>query len=47
MEMKPIQDLKSNDPSVIYCIGDNINLLKFEIGHMSWLKIPVDNDERS
>lgn len=46
-EMKEIQFLKSDDPTDIYCIGDNINILKFTIGEMNWMKIPVDNDKQS
>ena len=45
--MRPVAELKSNDPNVVYCVGDNISILKFEIGNMSWLRIPVDNDKRT
>ena len=45
--MRPIETLQSDDPSHIYCIGDNYNVLKFEIGYMNWFKIPVENDKRS
>jgi hypothetical protein len=45
--MKPIDKLKSNDPNIIYCIGDNTTVLKFEIGEMCWFRVPIDNDKRS
>ena len=43
--MKEICLLKTTDPTEIYCFGDNFSLLKFEVGSMNWLKIPVDNDK--
>ena len=45
--MKPIVELQSDDPSNIYCIGDNRSILKLEVAHMNWMKLPVDNDEKS
>lgn len=45
--MQPLKDLQSDDPNRIYCVGDNACLLKFEIGHMNWMRLPVDNDEKS
>jgi hypothetical protein len=45
--MKAIELLQSDDPSHIYCIGDNYNILKFEIGYMNWFKIPVSNDKKT
>lgn len=45
--MQPIEKLQSDDPSHIYCIGDNYNILKFEIGYMNWFKIPVNNDKKT
>ena len=45
--MPPIALLCSEDPSLIYCIGDNMSILKFEIGHMNWLKRPVSNDKKT
>ena len=46
-EMKNLEQLKSDDPTAIYCIGDNINILKFEIGYMNWFKTPVSNDKKT
>lgn len=45
--MKNIEQLKSADPTAIFCIGDNINILKFEIGYMNWFKTPVSNDKKT
>ena len=45
--MRPIKHLKSDDPAVIFCVGDNTSVMKFEIGFMNWMKIPVDNDKQS
>ena len=46
-EMKPLIKLQSRDTTDVYCVGDNLNILKFEVGSMSWYKIPVENDKRS
>ena len=43
--MKELRLLKSNDPTEIYCFGDNYSLLKFELGSLNWMKIPVENDK--
>lgn len=45
--MQPVEKLQSDDPNHIYCIGDNINVLKFEIGYMNWFKTPVNNDKKT
>jgi hypothetical protein len=45
--MKKLEELKSSDPNDIYCIGDNLCILKFEIGSMNWMRIPVDNEPKS
>lgn len=34
--MRPLDVLRSDDPTSIYCIGDNSNILKFSVGQMSW-----------
>lgn len=44
-EMREIRLLKSSDPTEIFCFGDNKSMLKFEVGSMNWMKIPVDNDK--
>ena len=31
-EMRPLEQLRSRDPTSIYCIGDNSNILKFDVG---------------
>ena len=46
-EMQVLERLKSDDPTAIYCIGDNINMLKFEIGYMNWFKTPISNDKKT
>ena len=46
-EMNKIEFLKSDDPTHIYCIGDNKAILKFEIGFMNWFKTPVSNDKKT
>ena len=45
--MDTMTKLKSDDSTEIYCIGDNINLLKFEVGPMNWSTIPVSTDKLS
>lgn len=45
--MAPLEDLQSEDPSKIYCIGDNKFILKFEIGHMNWMRISINNDDKT
>ena len=45
--MKSLKELQSTDPSVIYCIGDNRTVLKFEVGSMNWMRIPLETDSRS
>lgn len=45
--MKRTAELMSEDPTQIYCIGESTNILKFEIGNMEWLKIPMQNDKQS
>ena len=45
--MKAVAALASDDPTIVWCVGDNVSLLKFEVGPMNWLRIPVDNDKRS
>ena len=45
--MKKVHELISDDCSNIFCIGDYNNILKFEIGNMQWMKIPIQNDKKS
>ena len=44
-EMRDIALLKTQDPTEIYCFGDNTAVLKFEIGSMNWMRIPVETDK--
>lgn len=46
-EMKKLEELRSDDPTHIYCIGDNKAVLKFEIGYMNWFRTPVSNDKKT
>lgn len=46
-EMRTLDELRTRDPTSIYCIGDNTNILKFDVGPMCWSKIPYENDARS
>ena len=45
--MRKLELLQSNDPSSIFCVGDSNTILKFECGPMTWMRIPIDNDEKS
>ena len=43
-EIKELEYLKTKDPTEVYCFGDNTTILKFEVGPLNWMRIPVDND---
>lgn len=45
--MRDVKELRSEDPKRIYCIGDNQNILKFDVGFMGWVKIKIFNDPKS
>ena len=47
VKMRPLEQLVSTDPTKIFCFGDNVNLLKLEVGPMTWFKVPVDTDKVS
>ena len=46
-EMRKLSELKTVDPTEIYAIGDNLSILKFEVGPMTWLRYPVETDRRT